>query len=107
MTTVVIVENPVWFQKETSIDSGTYLIIKRFVFNQHTKCYLQSDNNTKIQASDALEGALNGWYECHFYQLELVAKKERIIKFEKDNSTLQAAVGVAAFLAIGVCFLGK
>lgn len=107
MTTIVIVENPVWFQKETSITYDTYTIIKRFGFNQHTKCYLQVAPDTKIQPPDALEGALNGWYECRLYQIDTIEKKERVIKYVKDNSTLQAAVGVGALLAIAACFLGK
>ena len=107
MATIVCVKNPLWYQKETSSDQGTYVIIRRYGFNQHTECSLQ--DGTKIQASDASEGSLYGWYECRFYRADpsAIAKKQRTIKYEKDNTTLQTAIGLSALLAIAACFLGK
>jgi hypothetical protein len=110
MTTVVVIENPTWFQKETSIPyfnsdgSIAYMVIYRFGFNVNTKCSFQ-ETGIKIRPCDALEGALYGWYECRLLQPK--PERARILKYEKDTSTLQAAIGVSAILAIGACFVGK
>jgi hypothetical protein len=100
--TIVYVECPTWFQKETSVTYSDYTKIYRFGFGANTKCSLI--DGTKLRASDALEGSLNGWYECRLLRAE---DKGRIMKYTKDNSALEAAVGIGIIITMCAFAFGK
>jgi hypothetical protein len=105
MAAIVFIKHPTWFQRETSVAHDGYVRVYRFGFNVGTTCALQ--DGTKLDAFEALEGSLNGWYECRRVQAEDRNSKGRILKYIKDNSTLEAALGATAILLLCAFSLGK
>lgn len=105
MTTIVLVENPTFYQKETSVAHDGYIVIRRFTFDKNTKCSLL--DGTPVKPEDTLEGSLEGWYECRLLLAQNTTPDARISKYTKDTGTLRLAMGLSVFLAFGALLVGR
>jgi hypothetical protein len=105
MTTVVFIEHPVWFQKETSVDHSSYVRIYRFGFNAITKCFLL--DGTRLTPSDVLEGSLNGWYECRLIRSDDWNSKGRSLKYIKDSIIMESALGLTGIIILCAFAFGR
>lgn len=101
---IVVLENPVSIQRETSISGDGYIVVNSFTYNGNTVCRFM-ETGTSLSPLLALEGIRYGWYECRLYASTLPASKS--CSFQKDNGTLTAALAAAVVLSAFALIIGE
>ena len=111
---VVLVENPTWTQRETTIVMNVsggvpIVVLHNFGCGPVTVCKLAS-NGVVISCADALEGAKYGWYECRLLGTcssgQCVQSAERVARYSHDG-TVGVALGVAGLFTVFALVFGK
>jgi hypothetical protein len=98
---LVVLRNPLWIQRETSVWNGSEYEVSMFGIGKNTRCEL---DGVEISPSVVLEGSRYGLYKC-LVNREGVEFKSMVYK-DKDD-VLGAVLFSAAVVVSVICIIGS